>query len=325
MIQHRYDMTIPTSHPNRSGVKSDKLDLFIVHYTANDNLGATDIANAKYFGRAFKLVNGKYYEADGKTKFRYGCTNKIIDYDSVCTVIPIGEYTPNAGDRPLNYYNGYKGQTAKAKEVDYRQNYRSTSYELCNNDNWLAVVDNAVEEIARDMVEGGLPKSEIQVLRHGDLTGKNCPRAFMEDEAAWADFRDRLWRRYDEIKSLLKPTKVVPVNGNITEEIRQAIELILAKYEAAVTTTSDKIMTLSEALDLGIVSQEATEHVYMTVYGATKLNFRSGPVVKSGNILDGMVSGSKVYPTGRISSDKKWIECYYKDLKGWAYAQYLKQ
>lgn len=52
-------------------------------------------------------------------------------------------------------------------------------------------VDAAVE-LARDIVARyGIP--EANVLRHYDVTGKLCPRPWVEDTAAWEDFKARLY------------------------------------------------------------------------------------------------------------------------------------
>ncbi len=40
---------IPLGHPNRPGTKLSKFQAIVIHYTANENPGATDQVNAKYF------------------------------------------------------------------------------------------------------------------------------------------------------------------------------------------------------------------------------------------------------------------------------------
>lgn len=50
----------------------------------------------------------------------------------------------------------------------------------------------AAVELARDIVARyGIP--EDNVLRHYDVTGKLCPRPWVEDAAAWEDFKARLY------------------------------------------------------------------------------------------------------------------------------------
>lgn len=50
----------------------------------------------------------------------------------------------------------------------------------------------AAVELARDIVARyGIP--EANVLRHYDVTGKLCPRPWVEDTAAWEDFKRRVF------------------------------------------------------------------------------------------------------------------------------------
>ena len=130
---------IPLGHPNRPGIKINPIAI-VVHYTANSTKSADDLANVNYIGR--KYETGYYLDKyNNKTKgiieygstrngigkkFRYGSAHKFIDKDSCTTCIPTDEVTWNCGDRPLNYNNGYKGQTKIAKEIfDHKQNYLS--------------------------------------------------------------------------------------------------------------------------------------------------------------------------------------------------------
>ena len=34
---------------------------------------------------------------------------------------------------------------------------------------------------------------EDQIIRHYDVTGKNCPKYFVENEDAWEMFKDNVW------------------------------------------------------------------------------------------------------------------------------------
>ncbi len=55
----------------------------------------------------------------------------------------------------------------------------------------------AAVDLARDIVaRHGIP--EANVLRHYDVTGKLCPRPWVEDTAAWEDFKARLYAPENE-------------------------------------------------------------------------------------------------------------------------------
>lgn len=195
LVQH--EKLIPKGHPNRPGGKLDKLLALVFHYTANDNLGATDTANAAYFARGYvKNANG-IFELGGTKKFGYGSTNKIVDKDSVTVSVPVGEPTYNAGDRQYPYENGFKGQTRLAKEVfGYRQNYTTISWEMCNNDDWPRVVMNTVDDAIEELIKLGIKPWNILLLRHHDLSGKICPKAFVDSPEAWEAFKADIYIGY---------------------------------------------------------------------------------------------------------------------------------
>jgi len=193
---------LPIGHPNRSGQKLKGLKAIVVHYTGNDNPGATDTANLNYMGRKYVTKDGIIYEANGVTKFRLGSAHCFIDNDSATLGIEWDEAAWACGDKPLDKNNGFNGQTKFAKEIfSNQQNYYTVSFELCNNKDWDIVVDNAVSVIRDFIKERKLkvvfdtsvqPKqNEIFLKRHFDLSGKKCPLPLL-DEALWKKFVDRV-------------------------------------------------------------------------------------------------------------------------------------
>lgn len=207
---------IPIRHPNRPGVGLEKLKAIIIHYTGNDNPKATDTGNVKYMGRAYiekqeldpktNTMKTVFYEADGKTKFRFGSAHCFIDCDSATLGIPFSEITYACGDRPNPFDNGFKGQTFIAKNIfNYRQNNCTVSFEMCNNKDWAKVEDNTIEVIKQFLKErnlrlfhnenGILPSKlepdQIFIFRHFDVSGKSCPLPLMNRDV-WNKFVGRL-------------------------------------------------------------------------------------------------------------------------------------
>jgi len=208
---------IPIGHPNRPGIKmTSKPKARICHGTSNYNNGTGDEMHRSYVGRAYtkkwNQERGKYeyFEANGEL-FRFGCTHVYIDKDSATIVVPLDEYCPGAGDRPLPYDEVYKGQKPLAKELfDNQQNYCTWQYELCMNDMnaWEQVLSNAIEFIKTYM-----PGADIPDVRHYDVTGKQCPIPFVnlsikEVDPRWVAFRDR-------IRTALSTPKEISINEAI--------------------------------------------------------------------------------------------------------------
>lgn len=208
------EQLVSKNHPNRPTSQNMPIAV-IIHYTANDSPSATDTANANYINRTYKLINGSYYESDGKTNFRYGSAQWFIDEDSATRTIPQNEVAWGCGDRQLSYDNGYKGQTKIAKEIfDHKQNYKTINYELCNNGDWKKACDNSIDIIAQDMVDFDI--STDMIFRHYDITGKICPKPFVDDINAWNEYKNKIIKRVGELKMEKKLIKF-DILGNKTE------------------------------------------------------------------------------------------------------------
>lgn len=197
------NLTIPIGHPNRPGQKLKRLDAIVVHYTANDRPGADDLANARYFGRAYRVNGEQYFEADGVTPFRYGSTHVVCDMDSATICIPADEVAWHVGDR-RQQKDGSFGYTQLAlAQFAGEQNYRTVGVEICNNDiipnsnqDWLEACEIAKAWISGFINRNGLKvcleheikPGHVMILRHHDLTNKLCPLPFVEDLEAWHEF-----------------------------------------------------------------------------------------------------------------------------------------
>ncbi len=228
---------IPLGHPNRPGTKLSKFQAIVIHYTANENPGATDQANAKYFRRSAekgpvwdsskKCIITDWIEAqtikeqkvsDGSmrtigTPFRYGSTQILFDDNSGSITIPFDEVGWGAGDRAMPYDNIWLGQQKLAKNIfNNSQNYRTLNIELCNNDiiknstadwdqtvsnsnkfvNWiiktLGVTVNIQGSLDPQNFTGPLLDEQILLVRHHDITGKMCPKPFIDNKEAWEQY-----------------------------------------------------------------------------------------------------------------------------------------
>jgi N-acetylmuramoyl-L-alanine amidase len=208
-----HDHLIAAGHPNRPGTRLSRFQAIVVHYTANENPGATDDMNARYFARQW---TGKYddpLEADHKTPFAFGSTQMLFDDNSGSIAIPLNEVAWATGDRRLPYTPEWKGQQHIAKRVfNNSANYRTFNIEICNNDvikhspaDWNKSVENASKFIKwtlkylecevdvnsslnPESVMGPLPEGKILILRHYDITGKMCPKPMIDDPSAWEAF-----------------------------------------------------------------------------------------------------------------------------------------
>lgn len=144
---------------SRPGIQSDGINGIVIHYTANP--GSTAQENRDYF-------NGLQYsqETEASSNFIVGLDGEII-------------------------------QCVPTWEVAYASNERNNdtvSIEVCHpsEDGYFTdeTYRSLVQLTAWLCVKFGL--TEKDVIRHYDVTGKICPKYFVEHENAWTEFRENV-------------------------------------------------------------------------------------------------------------------------------------
>lgn len=151
------DVELLTVNPySRPGIETDKIQGIVVHYTANP--GSTAIDNRNYFE---------------------------------------GLKDSHATKTSSNFVVGLEGEIVQCVptwEVAYASNNRNkdtVSIECCHPDK----SGKFTEDTYRSMVQlcawlcMKFDLNEQDVIRHYDVTGKKCPKYFVEDEEAWKQFK----------------------------------------------------------------------------------------------------------------------------------------
>ena len=146
---------LPLNQFSRPGTPLEQVNGVVIHYVGNP--GTTAAQNHSYFANLAQT---------GET---YASSHFLVGLD--------GEVLQNI---PLN-------------EIAYCSNQRNddtVSIECCHPDHsgvFTPETYDALVRLTRWLMEEYRLDSS-QVLRHYDVTGKICPRAFVEDPAAWAQF-----------------------------------------------------------------------------------------------------------------------------------------
>lgn len=178
--------------PANCGGAREKEDIryLVYHYTGND--GDTAQANAKYYAQAKVKASAHYF----------------VDDDSIFQ--SVGELTVAwaVGGKKWSDCD----VTGGGKLYGVVTNANSISVELCDTSRDGEILPsektlrNAVELGKNIMARYGIPIG--RVVRHFDVTGKYCPRYFM-DEDKWAAFKARLTqearkdvKRYDNMAEI---------------------------------------------------------------------------------------------------------------------------
>lgn len=151
------DVELLTVNPySRPGSKTGKIKGIVVHYTANP--GATAIANRNYF-EGLK----DSHATKSSSNFIVGLEGEIVQ------CVPTWEVAYASNERNIDTVSiecCHPDESGEFTETTYR-----SMVQLCA---WLCMKFDLSEE---------------DVIRHYDVTGKNCPKYFVENEKAWKGFR----------------------------------------------------------------------------------------------------------------------------------------
>lgn len=141
---------------SRPEVELEQVNALVVHYTANP--GATAENNRDYF-EGLKLQEGKDNVTYASSHYVIGLEGEIIQ------CIPLSE-------------------------ISYASNERNTdtiSIECCHEDDsgkfTQETYDSLVYLLTWLCAKYGLSAEDI--IRHYDVTGKNCPKYYVEHEKSW--------------------------------------------------------------------------------------------------------------------------------------------
>lgn len=141
---------------SRPGLESDPITGIVIHYTANP--GSTAQQNRDYF-------NGlkDSHETSASSHFVVGLDGEIVQ------CVPTWEIAYASNERnhdTISIECCHPDETGKFNEATYRSVVQLTAF-LCK--------------------KYGL--TEENVIRHYDVTGKICPKYFVEHEDAWQTFK----------------------------------------------------------------------------------------------------------------------------------------
>lgn len=175
-------MTINTkkcNHENYGGTRNST-EYIVVHYTSNN--GDTAKNNADYFAREDVGASAHFF----------------VDETSVWSSVP------------ENAVAWHCGSTAYAHP--YCRNSNSIGVEICMNDKNGAVrqgsIDNAVTLVRELMAKYNIPAENV--IRHYDVTGKNCPAPMVSNPSLWTGFKNALKEDDEEMVKRYNTVKECP-------------------------------------------------------------------------------------------------------------------
>ena len=162
------DVELLTVNPySRPGTETSKIKGIVVHYTANP--GATAMANRNYF-EGLK----DNHLTKSSSNFIVGLEGEIIQ------CVPTWEVAYASNDRNID----------------------TVSIECCHPDESGEFLGDTYQSVVQLCAWLCLKfdLSEKDIIRHYDVTGKICPKYFVEDEKAWENF-------HKDVKKAIKKAK----------------------------------------------------------------------------------------------------------------------
>lgn len=181
-------MTYPFIQCNAENFKpgrSSPVKYIVVHYTSNN--GDTAKGNATYFSGNVVRASANFFVDENEVYL------SVSEQDTAW----------------------HCGTTGAYKHPDCR-NTNSIGVELCSRRDGAGkyfftdeTVNNAVELVKSLMAKYKVPIDNV--IRHFDVTGKNCPAPFVQDEKKWQAFKDKL----EEKEMQVTYTKIQLPNGKI--------------------------------------------------------------------------------------------------------------
>lgn len=149
---------------SRNGEKQNKIEYIVVHYVGNANTSAT--ANRNYFNNLAKT-----HSTSASSHYIIGLNGEII------RCIPDDEVAFHSGS--------------------YSMNRKSIGIEDCHpdwNGKFTDDTYNALVELCADLCKKyGI--SINNVIRHYDVTGKNCPKYYVEHQDEWNKLKQDIYNK----------------------------------------------------------------------------------------------------------------------------------
>ena len=144
---------------SRPGTQSNGITGIVIHYTANP--GSTAQGNRDYF-------NGLQFSPETQAS-----SNVVVGLDGeIIQCIPTWEIAYASNDR----------------------NYDSVSIEVCHPDDSGKFTEESYRSLVQ-LTAWLCVKFDLtvdDVIRHYDVTGKNCPKYFVEHEDEWEQFKENV-------------------------------------------------------------------------------------------------------------------------------------
>lgn len=215
---------IPVNKYTRPGAKLRRVSGVVIHWSANLNEGADDVAHYRYFsGHAIASQT-------------YASAHYFVDHDSALQIIPDGEMAYHVGARNYRTQRLGKYPNDCTIGVETCVNYKGAKF--------TAALDRSAWLCALLLKKHGLGIDDL--YRHYDVTGKDCPKYFVTDagarefgftnaNSAWAGFKAQVQRYMTKAPAAAKPPKPAAKPAPLKPQVQPAGQVGIGRAEIMAT------------------------------------------------------------------------------------------
>lgn len=174
----------------------------IVHYTANNGAGAE--SHYRYFNN----LSGRYASA-----------HFMVDRLKSLLIIPLNEVAYHAND---GYYK-------KVPELRPNANFYSIGVEMCMETNGTIHADtiSRTEDVVAELCRRYNLNPKYDVLRHYDVTSKNCPAPWVSNSRLFVNFKDNVAKKMTSGATTTENTTPLLAEGDSGEYVKEMQEHLI--------------------------------------------------------------------------------------------------
>ena len=260
----KINSSYPCNSTNYKNTESRDVKYVVIHYTGNANDNA--INNCKYFQNGGIKVSAHFF----------------VDETNICQSVELRDIAYHCGTSGSYYHNLCRNANSFAIEMTTAGNYIVSEKTQINSAYLCAHLCKMIG-VTADMVD-------TYVLRHYDVTHKNCPAQYVSNSTQWVQFKT--W-----VKNILK-------TGNHTKS-------------SNISTTKPNTTTSASAISLKSGTKLTLKNVslYISSTSATKVATKTGTYyIWNGNVVNNRIritnSSANVGKSGQVTG---WIN--YADAK----------
>ena len=190
----------------REGVREKylipELRAIVAHWTANKSKGANAQRNRDYFG------NGSPGYVKGKLVNQTASAHYCVDDAMAVQCIPDNELAFHVGASRYTEFGD------KLRRGYPSPNYVSVGFEMCVNKDgdWSKTYKHSATLAAWLLFRHGFNTDRL--VRHHDITGKDCPKMFLETEK-WLEFKSDVSSEFDAMVNTKKRMMVTSKGLNV--------------------------------------------------------------------------------------------------------------